>query len=293
MLFRYPCGQVPTLSLISCCLLLVGGCCSQTRCERDMLAADGSRAADADDACANANASVESATACDRLVGWYAMERRDAQWGASAGDFKRVIPVLKRGGEYFTTGRGFEFMLVPDGDALRIDMPPKYRGSTIERDAATGEFFMRVFDSSTEALGAAETGQYTPGERRKLERVPPPDWLRDPTTSPPRGLADFVGTFEFVYLPGWMWSVGREGNAYYMTGRGLTSWAAADADERVPLTPLEDGQGFTFESGRVQLQLRYDATLRRYELTRLGKAGKEPHALHSPMYHVPATHIGL
>lgn len=116
-----------------------------------------------------------------------------------------------------------------------------------------------------------------------------PGWLRDPTAGRPNTLDDFLGSYQFVWAPAMQWHLIKEGDRYFLMGYGLTSWDPAEAQQRVELTPLPDGEGFEWGGAKKSLRLVYNHARRRYEMVH----EEEWDAPRAPPFRTPPVQIGL
>ena len=197
----------------------------------------------------------------DNLVGWYNLPARNAPTGQVAAGSGTLIPVFKRGGQYYSVCRGAEVLLKPSPRGLEWGIEKSsMKGTMIGQDPDTKLPYIIIEDRNAQA-------DYSIGEKQRLTPVSKPTGLLGADAKSPAANDDFMGCYIPIWLPTFRWVVSKDGDRYQLEGQiadGKT-WKTQKS-ESVELVPLGDQLGFSF-NGKKEAYLVFSREAGRYECT--------------------------
>jgi hypothetical protein len=196
------------------------------------------------------------------LIGWYKLPNRHHRTRAVLPGPGTLIPVLKRGGVYYSISRGIEIPLKECPEGLEWGLTESsMKGTKLGVDAASKEPYIIIEDSRAQHEGDLSTS----GEKQFMTKIAEPPGLLNPTAKPPQILNDLLGCYQPLYFPALRWVITIEGDKYQLTGQraGKDEWIAEERESRT-LEPLPEKPGFVW--GRKQeFKLVFNRDLKRYE----------------------------
>ena len=201
----------------------------------------------------------------DHFAGWYEVQHPVATRDAVDRALHKIyVPVVKRGGEFYTSFVGLEVPMEKTGEGLylKCDNSVQQQRMTIGYQPQSGTYYARiVLRSAYEDYSDPESAHEGVNEYR-LVKTDRPAEAGDPTALPPEALDDFVGWYEPVYLRGYYHArILKEGGKFFSEGRR----ANGDPDgERTELKPV----GMGFRVGESDYRFHYNAALHQYEQCR-------------------------
>ncbi|MBI5818425.1 MAG: hypothetical protein HZA88_05515 [Verrucomicrobia bacterium] len=198
----------------------------------------------------------------DYLLGWYELPRRHYSTREVIPGFGTLIPVLKKGGSYYSVSHGVEVPLKACPEGLEWGLgQSSMRGTKIGVDAASKAPYISIEDQNAQYEG----GYSTFGEKQFMTRIDRPSGLLDPTTSPPQTIDDFLGCYQPLWLPVLRWELIRDGNKYHVKTQILNKdgWKTEESAS-VALEPLPKQLGFVCSS-KKKAKLIFNRDLKRFE----------------------------
>lgn len=203
----------------------------------------------------------------DDLIGWYRLPSQDRETRKVREGPGQLIPVLKRGEEYFSVCRGIETPFSPSAEGLEwASTPSSMRGTTIGRDPATGDYWIKIVDRQL----MHNDDWYDPSEKRPLVRAVQPPRYSDPREPAPTTNAHFVGSYVPLYFPFLRYDVSERDGKFFVVGnmweeeKGWKPHDYSGAGDEKQLKPLEGTLGLDFDA-KNQMKLTYSKPLTRYE----------------------------
>jgi hypothetical protein len=226
-----------------------------------------------------ANKSISENADRDYLVGWYKMGRR-------------LIPVLKNEGGYYSVCRGVEVPLKQCPDGLEWGLTKSsMKGTTIGFDEAAKSYYIIIKDSmrasvEEETLESIRINGFEMGKKTPATKIDKPERLLDANASPPKTIDDFLGVYQPVWFPYVRFEIKKEGDKYFGQELNLrpndpNGWAKRGKPRE--MTPLSDKLGFT------GLDIIYNQTLNRFEIIMKGDGKEQPATLRMPLVRNPAS----
>jgi hypothetical protein len=211
----------------------------------------------------------------DRFLGWYKLTGGDT-----------IIPVFKVHGTYYSVSwPGAEVPLKECPEGLEwAPTPSSMEGTKIGFDEDSNSYYVAIMDSQASHFS---DGKYGVGEKQALTRIDKPSGLLDATAQRPRSNDDFLGWYQFVWLPCLGYELRKDGERYIAIGQicpepGL--WKTEG--EPRELTPLPDGLGFVIDK-KLRVRLTYNEALKRFELT-MRDDKRQPAVIRMPLARVSA-----
>jgi hypothetical protein len=198
----------------------------------------------------------------DYLIGWYKLPSRHYRTRAVLPGPGTLIPVLKRGGVYYSISRGIEIPLKECPEGLEWGLTESsMKGTKIGVDAASKEPYIIIEDSRAQY----EADLATSGEKQFMTKIAEPPGLLTATAKPPQTLKDLIGCYQPLYFPAYRWIITRDGDKYQIKQQRLSKdkWIAEEGASTT-LQTLPDKPGFVW--GREQeLRLVFNRDSKRYE----------------------------
>lgn len=218
----------------------------------------------------------------DHFVGWF---QTDSQTKP-----QRLLPVIRRGDDFFSICHGREIPLRCVADGLEWnDNPSSMTGTKIGYNTTTKTYYLSVHD----ALASEHSdGRYGTGEPQPLARTAAPASGREKRDPPPATHADVVGWYQPQFLPWWKIGIVRTNDTYSYLSYEIRAAESGGWQTEAPgteATPLADQAGFTFLAGREPMRLIYNASAQRYELV-FRQAEVSTRFLVMPLNRIPAPH---
>ena len=213
----------------------------------------------------------------DRFVGWYRFR-----------DGNGYVPILKRDGAYFSVGvMGAEVPMTTCTEGLEWGLlPSSMKGTRFVMTPGTGQCSLAIHDSQLQHM----SDDYVAGRQHPLVRADKPAGLPDPTTRRPVSNDDFVGCYQFAWLPQVRFEIRREGDGFVGEGRIFADkegWQREGGTVR--LSPLPDRLGFT-QDEQNRSRLIYNEVLRRFEMA-AQDAGREPEVVRIPLARIASSDL--
>ncbi len=230
----------------------------------------------------------------DYLVGWYAWERGEGEgflgWLAKAAraivnrrhvpnwarpKVERLVPVMKRGGAYYTVVNWFEAPLVPCEAGLECSPGTSLAGTTIGYDREKREYYIIHKDSY--AASVSDTYEY--GKRSRLRRVGAPRMPFDAEAAPPAAGDDMCGWYAFYWALPLAFEVYEEGGKIFGAEHVLQAdgaWGARQSIAEVAALSGERGVALRADDRRSKAALTWNRAARRYEVGPLGDSADAP-----------------
>jgi|GEM_PF-2785969 len=208
-----------------------------------------------------------------------------------------LIPVLRIGGNYYTTYRGLEIPLQKTPEGLKWNLlPSPLADTTIGYFGPSYPCSIRVVDRTRVNLDPSYSPDAAPPVL--MTKANEPDGLLEATAAKPRKLDDFVGVYYPVWFPWFRLEIRKDGNQYLSVEQVLASlepplqWTPRGRAQMI--TPFADGLGFVGFPGDPH-SLVYNETLKRFELVRADNGLKMPLAKLPPKKEItlPTLPIGI
>lgn len=218
----------------------------------------------------------------DDLVGWFKLPSRNERHRVVPGAYT-LIPVLMHGKYYFTVSwPGAEIPLKDCPDGLEWALTPSsMEGTKIRYDKASNMYSIIIVDYQAMNFTDSDGPEWQP-----ITKVDKPSGLLDAKARRPRTNDDFIGWYQFVWLP-IRYEIRKEGEKYIAAGQlfqGPGQWKPDEEPRK--LNPLPDRLGFVMDE-RDKLNLTYNEDLKRFELT-LEDAKSERPVIRIPLARIPA-----
>ena len=218
----------------------------------------------------------------DDLVGWFKLPARNERHRVVPGE-GTLIPVFKSGGTYYTVSwPGAEIPLKECAEGLEWALTPSsMEGTKIRFDKASSSYSIFIKDQQAMNFTDSEGPEWQP-----ITRIDKPSGLLDARAKRPRTNDDFIGWYQFVWLP-IRYEIRKEGEKYIAAGQfsnGSGQWKPDE--EPHELKPLPDRLGFVMDE-RDKINLAYHKALKRFELTFEDGKSERP-VIRIPLARIPA-----
>lgn len=223
----------------------------------------------------------ESDNSYDHFTGWFEFpipvsDRRQMHLPSH----KIIVPVIKRGTNFFTAFLGFEvpFQKTGEGLYLEADNSMTQQRMMIGFRPDSGDYCARIIKRPAHYdYSSPERAQEGQIECILVKTNRPPCAL-DAAISAPRTFDDFVGWYQSFYMPTFRVEVHSEDGKFYFAQDGQSHFGAdgkfySDRPfERTgrgeELVPCKDGPGFLMkqQDGSESFSFGYNTDLKRFEL---------------------------
>lgn len=208
----------------------------------------------------------------DQLVGWFKLPGRDT-----------LIPVFKTGGTFYTVSwPGAEIPLKECTEGLEWGITPSsMEGTKIAFDEDSKSYSIIIVDRM--AMSVTDIGD---PEWQPVTKIDKPSWLLEAKAGRPKKQDDFIGWYQFVWLP-IRFEIRKEGGWFFVQEQRLHEPGVWRNDEEPrELSPLPDRLGFVMHE-RERVNLTYNESLKRFEMT-FQDDKSSPDVLRIPLARIPS-----
>ena len=207
----------------------------------------------------------------DRIIGWYKLGS-GIDDDANVNKNDTLVPILKRGNEFYTICRGFEMPLGKSPVGLEWTFKPSSMEGTAFVFCGPGwPCHLKIYDSQKSVFD-----WYEPGKKYKLIKIPEPEGLTCTVEKKPEVLDDFIGMYQPVYFPLIRIEISKEGDGYihsYFELRVIQDTASwLNMGQVKSVKPLENNRGFLIAEEHAKNYLMFSEELNRYEII-IGSTG--------------------
>ena len=200
----------------------------------------------------------------DSIIGWYRME--DSSEKSASSSIDTLVPILKRGNEFYTICRGFEMPLKTSPVGLEWAFnPSSMEGTVFIFCRPAWPCALKLYDAQKVVFD-----WYEPGKKYKLVKVDQPYGLFEEKAEKPEDTAGYLGVYQPLYFPWYRIEIKQDDTEYYYIyselriEQGIGRWIPMS--NKMPAKALDNNKGFLIVQGEARNYLMYNELLERYEM---------------------------